>query len=211
MHLLKRTAALAWVVLGTGCLAASSDTTTDGDEPTQDADGVVAAVGMENLATYVTPLDETSAEDVAVAKHYDYIANRQFPNALVYGDIDFDMDGKADNRATDPPESHEAELANTLDFIGINYYQRTRVKAGGLLNRALFNGTPVPDVRSYDPEVPHSDLYQAVSARGLRLILEEYATYKIPMYVSETGLADDDDDQRPYYLLEHLHTVARAA
>lgn len=182
------------------------------DTKDADGDGVVASVGFENLASFITPIDESSADDAAAAKRFDYILNRQFPNALVYGDIDIDMDGKADNPNTEPPESHEAELVGTLDFIGINYYERTRVQAGGIFGGlAPFFGTPSPDVRQYDPMTPHSDLYQEISSHGLRVIIEQYAGYKIPMFVSETGLADEDDDQRPYYLLDHLYTTARAA
>lgn len=177
-----------------------------------DGDGVTASVGMENLATYVTPLDETSEEDKKVAVRFDYILNQQFLNGIWNGDIDVDMDGKADNASTDPPERHDATLARTLDFIGLNYYERLRVRSGGALgNIAPFWGSPVPDVRSYDPRIPHSDMYQEISAHGLRVVIEEYSRWGLPLYITETGLGDADDDQRPYYILEHFYQAARAA
>ena len=44
----------------------------------------------------------------------------------------------------------------------------------------------------------------------LRTVIEEYSRYGLPLVVTENGLADADDDQRPYFLLEHLYTVGRA-
>ncbi len=181
------------------------------DTADADGDGVTASVGMENLAVKIVPLDSSSTDDQRVAAHFDYIMNQSFLNGVIHGDIDVDMDGKVDNPATSPPEGNDPELANTLDFIGLNYYQVVRARAGGALGDvAPFFGTPLEDVRYYDPSAPHSDLYQEISSSGLRDMIEEYAQYKLPMVVSETGLADQDDDQRPYYLLDHLYTTARA-
>jgi beta-glucosidase/6-phospho-beta-glucosidase/beta-galactosidase len=181
------------------------------DQSDADGDGVSAAVGFENLAVEFEPHDAASDADVQAAARFDYMVNQQFINGVTLGDVDVDMDGKADNPSTDPPEGHVPELAGTLDYIGLNYYQRVQVEAGGPLGGlAPFNGTPLYDTRNLDVAVPHSDMYQEISSRGLRTVIEEYSRYKLPLYVTETGLADADDDQRPYYLVDHLFTVAKA-
>lgn len=172
------------------------------DTEDADNDGIEASVGFENLAVEVVPLNPDAPEDVKVAKHFDYIINQQFVNAIWDGDVDLNLDGQA--------EEHDPEMARTLDFIGLNYYQRVRAEPGALRNIAPFYGTPHVDVREYDPSLPHSDMFQEVSPQGLRTVIEEYSKYKLPLYITENGMADDDDDDRPSFLLEHLYTVGRA-
>lgn len=172
---------------------------------TTDADGdtVPAWVGFENLAIELVPLDPTNPDDVAATKHVDYIANQEFANAITSGDIDLDMDGK--------PDMHDDSIAHTLDFIGLNYYQRARVEAGGPFHAiAPLYATPLYDVRQYDPTLPHGDDYAEISVSGLRVELEAYAKYGLPLMVTENGMADADDDQRPYYTLQHLYEIANA-
>lgn len=168
-----------------------------------DGDGVAAWVGMENLAIDIEPLDPNKQADVNAARHLDYIANHDFLNAVIHGDLDLDMDEKV--------EGHDDSIANTLDFVGLNYYQRLRVESGGDFGSLKpIDATPLYDVRQYDPSLPHGDDYLEISAAGLRKELEDYARYKLPMMVTENGMADADDDQRPYYTLQHLYEVANA-
>ena len=168
-----------------------------------DGDGVAAWVGFENLAIELVPLDPNDPDDVAATQHVDYIANRQFANAVSTGDLDLDMDEK--------PDLHDDSIAHTIDFIGLNYYQRARVEAGGAFGSlAPLYATPLYDVRLYDPTLPHGDDYAEISASGLRVELEAYAKYGVPLMVTENGMADADDDQRPYYTLQHLYEIANA-
>ncbi|HEY1959022.1 MAG TPA: family 1 glycosylhydrolase [Polyangiaceae bacterium] len=166
-------------------------------------DGVAAWVGMENLAIDIEPLDPTNPDDVAAAQHIDYIANQDFINAVTKGDLDLAMSGT--------PQSHDDSLVGTLDFIGLNYYQRLRVEAGGAFGGlAPINATPLYDVRQYDPSLPHGDDYLEISAAGLRKEIEAYSAYKLPLMVTENGMADADDDQRPFYTLQHLYEIGNA-
>lgn len=173
------------------------------DTTDADGDGVSAWVGFENLAIEITPLDPANPDDVAAAKHVDYIANHHFLKGVIDGDIDTNMDGVTDR--------HDDALAHTLDFIGLNYYQRVRVEAGGVFGSVPpLNATPHYDVREYDAKIPHGDDYAEISARGLRVELDAYSKYKLPLMVTENGMTDADDDQRPYYTLQHLYEVGNA-
>lgn len=176
-----------------------------------DGDGVPARVGFENLAVDCEPLDPSNPRDVTAAARLDYILNRQFPQAVWDGEVDLDMDGKFDNVSIVPPEGSYPELRRTLDFIGLNYYQRIRVTGGGPFgNVAPIFATPLYDVRQYDRSVPHGDQYEEISAPGLRKEIEDYSRWGVPLMITETGLSDADDDDRPRYLIEHLYTAARA-
>lgn len=181
------------------------------DTADADGDGVSAMVGFENLSLEVVPMHSDRPKDVAAAKRIDYMANHQFLTGVYAGDIDLDMDGLAESTDTPVPEKHVDELAHTVDFIGLNYYQRCRVEAGGAFAgvKPLY-ATPHYDVREYDATLPHGDDYAEISASGLRVVLDEYQKYKLPLMITENGMADADDDQRPYYTLQHLYEIADA-
>lgn len=180
------------------------------DTKDADGDGVAANVGFENLAAEVTPVDPHNPADVAGAKRIDYVINDEYMKGVIDGDIDIDLDGKVDNPTTVPPERHDPALAHTADFIGLNYYQRIRVEPGLLRNFAPLYATPLVDVRQYDASLPHSDMYQEISAKGLLVEIKDYSKWGLPLYVTENGEADADDDQRPYFLLQHMDEVGRA-
>ena len=61
-----------------------------------------------------------------------------------------------------------------------------------------------------DLELPKNDLGWDIYPEGLyRICKEYYATYKVPIYITENGICDADDDQRPRYICDHLEQVAR--
>ena len=41
-------------------------------------------------------------------------------------------------------------------------------------------------------------------------MLETAGSYRLPVYVTENGIADADDDQRPAYLVDHLRQLRLA-
>lgn len=169
-----------------------------------DGDGIAANIGWENGAYPTVPLDPTNPADVDAAKRLDYLLNHQFLTGIIKGDVDPEGEG---DRAENHSIWHDSSLANTLDWIGLNYYNPVPVKAS---NETPWGAIPILDVRQYDVNRPHSDLYQEIDAHGLRSVIEEYSAYGLPIVITENGLADADDDQRPHYLVDHLQTVAQA-
>ena len=49
-----------------------------------------------------------------------------------------------------------------------------------------------------------------IDPAGLRHVVEEAASYGKPVYVTENGIDDADDDQRPAYMRGYLRALARA-
>ena len=43
-----------------------------------------------------------------------------------------------------------------------------------------------------------------------RILMQVWNTFKKPIYITENGIADDSDKQRPKYLLEHITAAHRA-
>lgn len=102
---------------------------------------------------------------------------------------------------------HDPVLANTLDFIGINYYARHQVtftpnpkrifgNEGYLLGRELSDSTVRGPYSQFDPD-------------GLGIICRRMQRYGKPIYITEHGLPDKADHQRPRWIVAQLAELHR--
>ena len=96
-------------------------------------------------------------------------------------------------------------LRRTLDWVGLNYHTRDLVTFDLSSRQTGF-------VRTL-----HSDAvelldggYGEIYPYGIFRCIRRLARLGLPIYVTENGIPDDDDDQRPRYLLTHLHQIWRA-
>ena len=97
------------------------------------------------------------------------------------------------------------KLRRTLDWIGLNYYTRDLVAFDRAQRQALFSRRfSAADAELVDGD--HGEFYP----RGMFRCLHRLAHLGLPIYVTENGIPDDDDDQRPRYLLTHLHQMWHA-
>jgi beta-galactosidase len=161
---------------------------------------------VQNMIAF-TPANASSARDVAATRHADYLFNRLFLNAAGRGRVDRDADGGIDRR-------HRRKA----DFVGVNYYFRGRVTG---LAASLSRQIPVLDFQptvSYrtpdNPSAPPcptscSDFGSEIYPAGFRQVLATAGRYRRPVYVTENGTADAEDDQRPAYLRSHLGVLRR--
>ncbi len=110
-----------------------------------------------------------------------------------------------------PPMGHgdwHPALRDSFDFIGINYYTQTlvRFKPNPLKlfgERKHKEGAELSDSGRDGP-------YSWYAPEGLYDLCVAMAALGKPIYVTENGLPDADDDQRPRWLLGHLAAVQRA-
>ncbi|MFO7742756.1 MAG: glycoside hydrolase family 1 protein [Anaerolineae bacterium] len=97
------------------------------------------------------------------------------------------------------------KLRGTLDWIGLDYYTRELV---------TFDRTRAEEGFSRRFQADDAELldggYGELYPHGMLRCLQRLAPLDIPIYVTENGIPDDDDDQRPRYLLTHLHQVWHA-
>jgi beta-glucosidase len=84
----------------------------------------------------------------------------------------------------------------TLDWIGVNYYSRNLV------------GWPWPKSVAMTGE--RTDFGWEIYPQGLYDVLRRVGGYRKPVVITENGIADADDDQRPGYLVAHLRQILRA-
>jgi beta-glucosidase/6-phospho-beta-glucosidase/beta-galactosidase len=140
------------------------------------------------------------AEDDQCAKEFSYFSNAIFLNAIVHGDFDEDWSG-----AVDPSEPHgDPAYAGRADYVGVNYYGFSIVR--GYPGFPLVDGVALSD--EADHGLPKNDLGWDIYPRGLGEALDFAATYGLPIVVTENGLADATDANRPRFVAEHLAELA---
>ncbi len=104
---------------------------------------------------------------------------------------------------------YQHTLADSFDFIGINYYTRDLVRFE-LNPEKLFGDEMYPPDYEFSAPIrtgrPFSEFYPQGLARACR----EVSELGKPIYITENGLPDADDSQRPRWLLAHLHQLHRA-
>ena len=172
-----------------------------------------AAVGLVQNMIAFTPADPSSPEDTLAVAHADYLFNRLFLNAAVQGRIDDNADGVIQ------PSERNPRLAHKADFIGVNYYYRGRAAAlGGPLTPTIPVLDFVPSTAYRTPLAPDappcpstcSDFGSEIYPDGFRDVLRTAGSYKLPVYVTENGIADAADSMRASYLVRHLRVLQSA-
>jgi beta-glucosidase len=90
------------------------------------------------------------------------------------------------------------------DFIGVNYYTRELVKFNRRYRAELFGERMLPG------DAPRSDLNWELYPDGLYRTLLALRRERLPIYVTENGIADGRDTMRPEFLLTHTNAMLRA-
>jgi beta-glucosidase len=144
------------------------------------------------------PLNRSSSLDRFAAGLKRYIGEDIWLRSVADGRVRFPL-GLGD---------YDHRLARSMDFIGVNYYTSDLVRF-----------TPDPrrlfGTEQFAPGAEYSDsgwrgIYSQYAPEGLYQIIRELHPLGVPIYITENGLPDHDDDQRPRWLLAHLAQVHRA-
>ncbi len=153
------------------------------------------------------PYHPGNAADIASAALFQYFNNRMFLDALVDGNIDANFNGSFD----DPGDTKaDPTLANRLDFVGLNYYGVTLVES---TDQTLFPFTGLTFANDLDQKGlagPVSDFGGTIYPQGFRPVIDEVAAYGLPIIITENGIADAMDVDRPRFLLDHLYALEQA-
>ncbi len=153
-----------------------------------------ARVGFAHNMRIFDPYTPHSLPDRRVARMVDKVYNQDILTTLTKG------------RWTLPLGLGLAwKLRHTLDWIGLNYHTRDLVTFDYTQSQTLFSRRLHAD----DAELLDGG-YGEFYPRGMFRSLQRLARLGLPIYVTENGIPDDDDDQRPRYLLTHLHQMWHA-
>lgn len=194
--------------------AAAYDELRANDRTDSDRDGRPTRIGLVHNMIHFVPSDSKKPADVTSTRHADQVFNRTFPNAVINGFLDRNVNGKAEPGEKDP------SMAGKADFLGVNYYFRGRITGLGTplsTNIGLLDFLPRVTYRwALNPSGPPcpttcSDFGNEIDVAGFGSVLREAATYKRPLIVTENGIADSSDSKRPKFLVQSLHQVYRQA
>ena len=159
-----------------------------------------ARVGLVHHYRLFVPANPDSAVGRRAVALLDQVANRSVLEAVTRGRLTL-LVGYG---------QQVTYLIDSCDFIGVNYYSPARVtidptKPSWLFTRQFFD----PNAESSD-RTPLGEPYGQIDPHGLYVALKQVAAYGKPVYVTENGLPDADDDQRPRFIATHLAEAWRA-
>lgn len=156
-------------------------------------------VGVIYAAPDVQPLGR---DDREAAEEYERFFILYFFDALVKGVLD---------------SSPREDLRGKLDWIGVNYYSRTVIA-----RRKILEGYPEavsvpgyghacqPNSRSLDGR-PTSDFGWEIYPEGLYNVISRLGRlYRLPVIVTENGIADEKDLWRSWFIVSHIAQISRA-
>lgn len=180
-----------------------------------DGDGVAAQVGFTNSVSWVEAVDPSDPADVAAADRVQALYGYSFPDAVIRGLVDTDLDGV--------PEAAHPEWGGTVDQLGIQYYFRLPVLAAPGFppldaipcDRTLLGTLGLDPSALGCPEIDPDDVtmmgYEHYPP-GLRLITEALADRYpgTPLRVTENGIATTTDRRREESVVRHLKELAVA-
>lgn len=166
-------------------------------------------IGIALNLTPVYPASDSPADNEAAIRT-DGFMNRWFLDPILRGGYPQDMVNLFSRQFSLPQAEAQdtAVISEPIDFLGVNYYTRIMVQAGG--SDDDFMGNPV-----IQPESEYTEMDWEIYPRGLyRLLVRLRDDYgPLQLYVTENGAAFPDDlnnegrieDQRRIdYLRAHL-------
>ncbi len=154
-----------------------------------------AKVGFAKNITVLEPNWPWNPLDQIMTMIQNYLFNEAFWNAIETGQFNLSFPGLVPIKAAFNPR-----LKNSIDFIGVNYYTRYLVNSSGkTLTR------PEVSLTELDWEIYPQGLY-----RALMLANTHAQKLRVPIIITENGLADAEDRIRAPFLVQHLHQVWQA-
>lgn len=150
-----------------------------------------AEVGLAKNIPIIQPFEEENWLDGWMSRRLHYLFNVLWMRSMTNGRFYW-------------PAGREKvpHLANSYDFIGINYYSR------------YYTQFPPPKtfvLQEWKPEAQVTDgNYGEVYPEGLFQAINLMMPYKKPIYITENGCPDVKDEIRPSFILRHLREVWRA-
>jgi beta-glucosidase len=154
-----------------------------------------ANVSIAHAERRLFPKNPRSALDRSVAVVPDYVFNRCFLRSCQQGRL---------LPPLGPGRSH-AGMHRCLDYIGLNYYCDDVVRFDPRDRRNLFGR------HEADTTYPLSSFGWSINPSGLRRAINDvWRDFGLPVLITENGVADESDELRPAFIVDHLGAVLDA-
>ena len=101
-------------------------------------------------------------------------------------------------------------LIDACDYIGVNYYSPGRVAFDPRNPGEFFTRQSFAADAELSDRTPTGEAYGEIDPTGLYMALKQAAAYGKPLYITENGVPDHDDDVRPRFIATHLAETWRA-
>lgn len=179
-----------------------------------DGDGVAANVGMTLSVVDWEPARDhqpsTDSADIAARDRLVYVFHHLVPDSVTNGTFDSNVDGT--------PDEQHPDWANTLDWLGVQYYFRGGVTAKTAIIPVLnltpcFNGVDAGAcLAPIDPTYCVPTMGYEAYAPGIHGILMDFSERypKLPLVVSEAGIATEVGARRAENVVRILQQIADA-
>jgi beta-glucosidase len=157
--------------------------------------GWSARISVAHHERRLRPRPGASPLDRAAAVLPDFVFNRWFLRSCMSG------------RMLPPVGAGERVpgARGSLDYLGVNYYSEDTVTFDVRAPLTLFARV------APDPAQPISSFGWAIFPDGLRRALDDlWRETRLPMLITENGVADEHDELRPRYITDHLGAVLDA-
>jgi beta-glucosidase len=170
--------------------------------------GALRAEGAKNLGIVLNlekaePATDSELDQLA-CNIGDAIFNRWYLGGVFKGQYPSELTEILERWLPDNYQRDMETVSAPLDWLGINYYTRGLYKHDP--SRPIF---PIGQIKG-DRE--RNDLGWEIYPEGLETLLvrvsNEYT--KLPIYVTENGMSETNDDRRVTFYDEHLKAVSRA-
>jgi beta-glucosidase len=159
------------------------------------AHGWDASVSVAHHERPLRPLNPRSPVHRAVAVLPNAIFNRWFLRACTTGRLL-------------PPVGHGEPvpgLRGSLDYLGLNFYCEERVRFNSHRPRELFAENVVP------AGLPLSAFGWTIDPAALRrAVADLWQEFRLPILITENGVADEHDELRPQFIVDHLGALCEA-
>jgi beta-glucosidase len=145
-----------------------------------------------------------SEEDRLAVNYGDALFNRWYLGGVFKGQYPEELIKALGHVMPDDWQKDMEVVSRPLDWLGINYYTRGLYKYD-----ASVAAIPISQIKG---DLPKNDLGWEIYPQGLTDLLvrvsNEYT--KLPIYVTENGMSEDNDERRVAFYGEHLKAVKAA-
>ena len=152
-------------------------------------------------------LDDNLKHEVEFEQRYSFF------DALTNGNVQWYVDACERNNLSHG-KSQRSDLANRMDWIGVNYYSRnvvSRTENGYENVKGLGYDTGwISYSVSLDGRAVSETGWEIYPEGIYNILMSYHNRYGLPMMITENGMADDNDIYRPRYLVSHLKNLERA-
>lgn len=197
--------------------------------------GYAGQIGIVHSFTPINGVDDTLETQIAM-RYADNYCNNWVLDTAAWGQMPIDMLGKLASEGHDLSYMTADKLrvmkANTVDFLGLNYYARALVKPYTTGETTLIvnnagkagKGTSKTIIKNWfeqvnDPNTKKTEWDTEIYPQGLyEGILMVYKKYHLPIYITENGVGmyEDvsvpcvQDDYRIDFMKEHIQAMLKA-